>query len=85
SELVATAIHTVKPENIATFLGHKLDPRYEGEVGNNYNVRIEGVPNRSYWGLERVFLNIFASSFTDNNIRFFHLITIDFKRVLSTQ
>lgn len=42
SELVATAIHTVKPENIATFLGHKLDPRYEGEVGNNYNVRIEG-------------------------------------------
>ena len=38
SELVSTAIHTVKPENIATFLGHKLDPRYEGEVGNNYNV-----------------------------------------------
>jgi len=42
SELVATAIHTVKPENIATFLGRKLDPRYEGEMGNNYNVRIEG-------------------------------------------
>ena len=42
SELIATAIHTVKPENIATFLGHKLVPRYEGEMGNNYNVRIEG-------------------------------------------
>jgi len=41
-ELIATAIHTVKPENIATFLGHKLDPRYQGEVGNNYNIRIEG-------------------------------------------
>ena len=25
SELLATAIHTVKPDNIATFLGHKLD------------------------------------------------------------
>lgn len=42
SELVSTAIHTVKPENIATFLGLKLDPRYQGEIGNNYNVRIEG-------------------------------------------
>ncbi|MDR1339183.1 MAG: hypothetical protein LBK58_03920, partial [Prevotellaceae bacterium] len=41
-ELTATAIHTVKPDNIATFLGRKLDPRCEGEVGNNYNVRIEG-------------------------------------------
>ena len=41
-ELIATAIHTVKPENIATFLGHKLDDRFQGEIGNNYNVRIEG-------------------------------------------
>jgi len=31
--LVATAIHTVKPENIATFLGRKFHPRYEGEMG----------------------------------------------------
>ena len=35
---MATAIHTVKPENIATFLGLKLDPRYQGEIGNNCNV-----------------------------------------------
>jgi predicted transcriptional regulator len=42
SELTATAIHTVKPDNIATFLGHKVDPRYLGEIGNNYNIRIEG-------------------------------------------
>ena len=41
-ELVATAIHTVKPENISTFLGQKLSPLYQGEVGNNYNVRVEG-------------------------------------------
>lgn len=41
-QLTLTAIHTVKPENIATFLGKKLDGRFQGEVGNNYNVRIEG-------------------------------------------
>lgn len=42
SELIATAIHTVKPHNIATFLGRKLDSRYEGEAGNNYYLRLEG-------------------------------------------
>lgn len=42
SELTHTAIHTVKPDNIATFLGHKLHSLYKGEMGNNYNVRIEG-------------------------------------------
>lgn len=42
SELTATAIHTVNPDNIAAFLGHKVDPRYQGEIGNNYNIRIQG-------------------------------------------
>lgn len=40
--LVRTAVHTVKPENIATFLGRKLDIRYEGEIGNDFHTRIEG-------------------------------------------
>ena len=40
--LTRTAIHTVKPDNIATFLGKKLSPRFEGESGNRYNIRIEG-------------------------------------------
>ena len=40
--LVATAIHTVKPANIATFFSQKLHGNYEGEMGNNYNIRIEG-------------------------------------------
>ena len=42
SDLIATAIHTVNPENIFTFFGKKLDPRFKGEAGNNYNVRIQG-------------------------------------------
>ena len=40
--LVRTAIHSVKPENIATFLGKKLHPNYQGEMGNNFNTRIQG-------------------------------------------
>ena len=40
--LTRTAIHTVKPDNIATFLGRKLHQQFEGETGNRYNIRIEG-------------------------------------------
>lgn len=40
--LTRTAIHTVKPENIATFLGRKLHENYQDEMGNNFNTRIEG-------------------------------------------
>jgi hypothetical protein len=40
--LARTAIHTVKADNIATFLGRKLHPQYEGEIGNRFNIRLEG-------------------------------------------
>jgi len=40
--LTRTAIHTVKPGNIATFLGRKLHVQYQGEMGNRFNIRIEG-------------------------------------------
>ena len=40
--LIHTAIHSVKPENIASFLGRKLHGRYQGEMGNNFNTRILG-------------------------------------------
>ncbi len=76
SELVATAVHTVKPENIATFLGHKLGPRYEGEVGNNYNVRIEGSRIKHTMGPVSIkmydkFSKILRIETTANNISFF--------------
>lgn len=41
-ELVRTAIHAVKPQNVATFLGRKLTGAYEGELGNDFHTRIEG-------------------------------------------
>jgi len=40
--LTRTAIHTVKPDNIATFLVRKLDGNYQDEMGNRFNTRIEG-------------------------------------------
>lgn len=40
--LTHTAIHTVKPNNIATFLSRKLNGNYQDEIGNNFNTRIQG-------------------------------------------
>ena len=76
SELVATAIHTVKPDNIATFLGHKLVPLYEGEVGNNYHVRIEGSRIKHTMGSVSIkmydkFSKILRIETTTNDISFF--------------
>lgn len=49
-ELTRTAIHTVKPDDIATFLGKKLHGNYQDEMGNRYNVRIEGTRVRHSMG-----------------------------------
>jgi hypothetical protein len=52
--LIRTAIHTVKPDDIATFLGKRLDPQYQGEMGNRYNVRIEGTRVRHSMGMASI-------------------------------
>jgi hypothetical protein len=41
-EVIATATHTVKPDNIATFLGRKLHGNYLQEIESRYKVRKEG-------------------------------------------
>lgn len=76
SELIATAIHTVKPDNIATFLGHKVDPRYQGEIGNNYNIRIEGSRIKHTMGKSSIkmydkFSKILRIETTTNDVSFF--------------
>jgi hypothetical protein len=48
--LVRTAIHAVKPDNVATFLGRKLHPNYEDELGNNFHTRIEGTRIKHHMG-----------------------------------
>lgn len=49
-KIIRTAIHCVKPENVATFLGRRLDPRYEGEIGNDFHTRIEGTRIKHHMG-----------------------------------
>ncbi len=76
SELTATAIHTVKPDNIATFLGHKIDPRCQGEIGNNYNIRIEGsrikhTMSKSSIKMYDKFSKLLRLETTTNDISFF--------------
>ncbi|MBW6481165.1 MAG: hypothetical protein K0B37_17180 [Bacteroidales bacterium] len=76
SELVATAIHTVKPDNIATFLGRKLRQNYQGEMGNNYNVRILGSRIKHTMGAAAIkmydkFSKILRIETTVNDVSFF--------------
>lgn len=76
SELITTAIHTVKPDNIATFLGHKVDPKYQGEIGNNYNIRIEGSRIKHTMGNSSIkmydkFSKILRIETITNNVSFF--------------
>ena len=52
--LIRTAIHTVKPDDIATFLGRKLTGNYQDEMGNRYNVRIEGTRVRHSMGMASI-------------------------------
>jgi len=49
-ELIRTAIHSVKPENIATFLGRKLNGNYRDEMGNDFHSRIEGTRIKHHMG-----------------------------------
>lgn len=76
SELTATAIHTVKPDNIATFLGHKVDSKYQGQIGNNYNIRIEGSRIKHTMGKSSIkmydkFSKILRIETTTNDVSFF--------------
>ncbi len=76
SDLIATAIHTVKPENISTFLGRKLDAKYQGEMGNNYNIRIEGSRIKHTMGKNSIkmydkFNKILRIECTSNDVTFF--------------
>jgi len=49
-ELVRTLSHAVKPDHVAMFLGKRLDPRYDGELGTEFSTRQEGHCLRHYMG-----------------------------------
>ena len=48
--LVRTAIHAVKPADVATFLGHKLTGNFQDELGNDFHTRIEGTRIKHHMG-----------------------------------
>jgi hypothetical protein len=75
-ELVRTAIHTVKPENVATFLGRKLDERFEGEIGNGFHTRIEGTRIKHHMGRNSIKMydklgRVLRIETTSNDVTFF--------------
>ena len=47
-EISRTAIHAVKAEQVATFLGKKLHGNYEAEMGTHFHTRIEGTCIKHY-------------------------------------
>lgn len=49
-DLSRTAIHSVKPEHVATFLGRKPHGGYEDEIGNTFSTRIEGTCIKHHMG-----------------------------------
>jgi len=74
--LTRTAIHTAKPDNLATFLGRKLSPLYQGEMGNRFNTRIEGTWVKHTMGpvaiqMDDKFGQILRIEITVNNVSFF--------------
>jgi hypothetical protein len=48
--LVRTAIYAVKAEDVATFLGRKVDARYTGELGTDSHTRIQGTRVKHHMG-----------------------------------
>ena len=48
--IIRTAIHAVKPDQVATFLGRKLHGTYQGEIGNDFHTRVEGTRIKHHMG-----------------------------------
>lgn len=74
--LTRTAIHTVKPRNIATFLGKKFHGNYQDEMGNDFSTRIQGTRIKHGMGPASIkmydkFGMILRIETTANNISFF--------------
>jgi len=49
-QIITTAIHTVRPDNIATFLGQRITYNCKKEAGNNFNQRILGTRIKHHMG-----------------------------------
>jgi len=71
-----TAVHAVKAEQVATFLGRKLTANYRDEVGNDFSTRIEGTRIRHHMGAASIkmydkFGLVLRIETTANDVSFF--------------
>jgi hypothetical protein len=48
--LVREAVHTVRAEQVASFLGRRLHPLYDGELGTDFHTRVEGSRIKHHMG-----------------------------------
>lgn len=74
--IVRTAVHAIKAEHVATFLGRKLTNAYQGEVGNDFSTRIQGTRIRHHMGPASIklydkFACIARVECTANDVSFF--------------
>lgn len=75
-ELIRTAIHAVKPENVASFLGRSLHGNFEDELGNHFDTRISGTRLKHKMGPASIkvydkFSLILRIETTTNDVSFF--------------
>jgi hypothetical protein len=71
-----TAIHAVKPEHVATFLGRRLIGSFSAELGNDFNTRIQGTRIRHQMGPATIkmydkFGRVLRIETTTNDVSFF--------------
>lgn len=74
--LLETLTHAVKPADIATFLGRKLNGNYQGELGNRFNRRWLGTRIKHQMGPVSIkmydkFNRVLRLETTVNNVSFF--------------
>jgi hypothetical protein len=74
--LTRTAIHAVKADSVATFLGRKLHPNFQDELGNDFHTRIEGTRIKHHMGPTSIkmydkFGLILRIETTTNDVSFF--------------
>ncbi|MCP3878629.1 MAG: MarR family transcriptional regulator [Sulfitobacter sp.] len=74
--IVRTAVHVIKAENVATFLGRKLTNACRDEVGNDFSTRIQGTRIRHHMGPASIklydkFALIARVECTANDVSFF--------------
>jgi len=74
--LIRTAIHAVKPENVATFLGRKLNGNYQDTLDSHFETRIKGTRLKHRMGASAIkvydkFGRILRIETTTNDVSFF--------------